>query len=76
VEVPLIKANGNNYKRDGETDEYGGANTRYPNYFLNVQNKTLLTKNGSEYLNWRPFNLHESLAIAVSVYTLSRKSFI
>jgi hypothetical protein len=36
----------------------------------------LQKKNGSENLNWRPANLHESFLTTVSVYTLSRKGFM
>ena len=67
MEVPLIEADGKDGKRDRETDGHDGANSRFPNYFVNVQNKTLLTKNWSEYLNWRPANLHESFPITVRV---------
>jgi hypothetical protein len=76
VEVPLIKADGKDDKRVGETDGHNGANSRFPNYFAKVQNKILLTKNGSEYLNWRPAILRESFPVTISVYSLSRKSFI
>jgi hypothetical protein len=44
VEDHLIKADGKDGTRDGETDGHGGANSRFPNYFANLQNKTLLTK--------------------------------
>lgn len=71
----MIKTEGKDDKRDGETDGHDGANSRFPSYFANVPNKTLLTKNGSEYLNWRPANLHDSFPVTVSVYTLSRKKF-
>ena len=76
MEVPPIKADGKDDKRDGETDRHDGANSRFPNYSANVQNKTLLTKNGNEYLNCRLGILHENSPITVSVYTLSRKSFM
>jgi len=76
VEVTLIKADGKDDKRDGETDGHDGANSGFPSYFANVQNKTLLRKNGSEYLNWRPAIMRESFPVTVSVYTLSKKSFI
>jgi hypothetical protein len=60
VEVPLIKADGKDDERDGEIDGHNGANSRFPNYSANVQNKTLLTKkNGTEYLNYRLTILHE-----------------
>lgn len=46
MEVPLIKADGKDYERDGETDGHDGANSRFPNYFANVQNKTIPTNTG------------------------------
>jgi len=72
VEVPPIKADGKYNKRDGETDGHDGANSRYPNYSANVQNKTLLTENGNEYLNCRLAILHDSFPVTVSVYVLCR----
>lgn len=44
MEVPLIKADGKDDERDGEIDGHNGANSRFPNYSANVQNKTLLKK--------------------------------